>query len=351
MSYDVVKADINKDSDIIIDFWNQNNPKNLDEKFAWMYSSNPDGEASTWLVKHRETSEIVGMASVFPRKFRFKDEFFIGGIQGDFFVSSKHRSFGPALMLIRALVDSLTELDYDFLFGFPNKQAELIFRRAGYAQLGITKKYIRLFNVKRLLSEKKYLPKKLIDIASPVINVIVNYTYPDSWVFNLGRFKTELSNKIIHNIEGLADLYHQETFSTNKTKEYLSWKYENDPDEENMFFFLLQNDCAVGCIIFSIEEDKFVNVKDVLHNHDAPSLKTLFALFFRHMKKTNCEYAYVQMYAGSSLLTSTNNLDMTESKQGRKVVYTTNLNRPRSAQLEVLINSRCFTLSKSDEDS
>jgi hypothetical protein len=352
MSYEIIKSDIRKDKDIIIDFWNKNNEKKLNDKFDWMYLSNPDGLASTWLIRHKDGSELVGMASVFPRRFRYRDKTFIAGIQGDFFIHSEHRSFGPALMLIRAILNSLVESNYDFLFGFPNKKADPIFKRAGYRNLGVTKKYVRLFDIRRLLSERTPIPGVLLGPISTVSNQLLKLVYPDAWIFNLGRFAASISDTFDFDIQYLSEHYHQNYFTSYKTRDYLKWKYEQDPDDENKFFVIKDaSNQVVGCIVFCIEDNRYIQMREILHTEGLITLSALLSIFFKQVKKLNCEYAYVQIYENSALLSSSNNLDLTISDQGRKIVFATNANKETEPLLNDLLHSQVFNLLKSDEDS
>jgi hypothetical protein len=352
MSYEILKADIQKDRQAILDFWNSHNDKPLDEKFDWFYQSNPDGPATTYLVKHSDTPGYVGIASVFPRKFQFKEESFTAGIQGDFFIQSNHRSFGPALMLIRAIVNSLEDSDLDFLYCFPNRKAEPIFRRAGYEYLGATKKYTRLFDIRRLLAEKTPIPDNLASAISPIANLLVNFKYPDMWTFNFGRFETGITNKLDFDIDHLSTQYHKSWFSSHKTRSYLEWKYEQDPDDDNKFFYLKDNSGrVVGCIVYCHEENNLVHIREILHTEDQYTLSSLIGLFYKKIRQSNCEYVYAQIYENSGILRTTNNLDLTVSDQGRKIYFSANTNKESHRRITHLLRSSHFCLSSSDEDT
>lgn len=352
MSYEIIKADIDQDRDAIIEFWDSHNEKTIKPKFDWFYKDNPDGEATTFLVKHAETPGYVGMASVFPRKFAYKDELYTAGIQGDFFIQNKHRTFGPALMLIRTIINSISELDLDFLFAFPNRKAEPIFRRAGYDYLGSTKKYTRLFKIERLLTDKTPIPDSLAKLISPVTNQLVNLSYPDAWTFNLGRFSARVTDKLDFNMDHLLDEYQKSWFTSLKTTTYLSWKYEQDPDDENQFFYITnRSNQVVGCIIFCFEHPNLIQIREILHTQDQYTLSALIGLFFKHMNRDNCEYAYAQLYEHSGILRAYNNLDLTIADQGRKVACALNKDKETYDKVSRLLHSPQFCLTKSDEDS
>jgi hypothetical protein len=293
------------------------------------------------------------MASVFPRKFAFKQEVYTAGIQGDFYIQPDHRSFGPALMLIRTIVNSLEDSEFDFLYAFPNRKAELIFRRAGYELLGSTKKYTRLFNLHRLLNVKARIPNGLSALLTPVANLLLNFNYPDAWTFNLGRYETAVTRKLDFDIDYLTAQYHDNWFTSYKSSGYLRWKYEMDPDDENIYFCIKdKTGRVVGCVVYCREEQYMIEIREILHTQDQYTLSSLLGLFFKQIKHdSGCEYAYAQMYENSGILRSTNNLDLTVSDQGRKIFYTVNTSKQNSAKLSQLLLSSHFCLTKSDEDS
>lgn len=352
MSYVIVKSDIRKDKDAIIRFWNENNAKSLDKKFQWMYLSNPDGLASTWLIKKQETSDIIGMASIFPRKFCYDNRTYNAGIQGDFFIHKDHRSFGPALMLIRTVIKYFKNSDIDFLYAFPNRKAEPIFRRAGYESLGTLRKYTRLFDIKDLLAAKTNLPNPLLRIISPISNQLLKLIYPDTWILNFNLYDVKITNTIDFDIDFLLKIYHDNCFTVHKTTRYLKWKYENDPDDNNYFFYIKDNTHRVlGCIVFCIESNNIIQIREILHTYNQSTLSALLALFFKHIKKDNINYAYAIIYDNCSFMVHSNNLDLTPSRRGRNIVYTLNPNTEEDTQISNLLHSQSFFLCNSDEDS
>jgi hypothetical protein len=192
----------------------------------------------------------------------------------------------------------------------------------------------------------------LSKFVSPISNQLVKLIYPDTWAFNLGRFEEKITNTLDFDIQHLSNLYHQNCFATDKTKDYLKWKYESDPDDDNKFFYIKNaSQHVVGCIVFCIEPSNYVQVREILHTQDPCILTALMGLFFKHAKKANCEYAYAQIYEKSGILTSSNNLDLTVSNHGRKIFYVTNPSKSTEAQLDNYLHSPYFNLFKSDEDS
>jgi hypothetical protein len=255
-------------------------------------------------------------------------------------------------MLIRAIAKSLEDTDYDFFLLFPNEKAEPIFKRADYKYLGMTKKYMRVFNVTLLLTDKTPIPIFLSKLISPALNQLVKLIYPDTWFFNLGRFETKTTKTLDFETQYLSSLYHQNCFATDKTKDYLKWKYENTPGSENIFFYIIDtSQRVVGCIVFCVEASNNVQIREILHTQEPSILEALLGLFFKHIKKFKYEYAYALIYENSSILTSSNYLDLTISDYRRKVFYITNPSKSTEAQLNDYLHSPFFNLFASDQDN
>jgi hypothetical protein len=135
MAYDLVSVDLARDRDAIISFWDRHHQQSLKAKFDWMYLRNPAGPAMVWMVRHRGSGELVGMTSLFPRRFVLGSRVVLGAVAGDLFVSAVHRSAGPALMLQRALLEAADRGAVNFVLAFPNARSEPIIRRVGYQRI------------------------------------------------------------------------------------------------------------------------------------------------------------------------------------------------------------------------
>ena len=110
------------------------------DKFAWLYLEAPEPPATVLVL--RADGVAVGTAGVGLRRMQLGADRGRAGLLADLAVDKAHRSVGPALALVRAgkaLVDEELALAY----GFPNKLAEGVFKRAGYKPLGTIARYAR----------------------------------------------------------------------------------------------------------------------------------------------------------------------------------------------------------------
>jgi GNAT superfamily N-acetyltransferase len=350
MSYRVAKADLKSDKQQIIDFWNSQNPKPLEQKFSWIYEGNPDGDADTWVIEHEDSNEIIGMISVFPRFFTHAKKLYKAGIQGDFFIHPKHRSFGPALMLVRAIAKNLDQSDYDFLYGFPNATAEPVFKRAGFSILGQPTKFTRLYDIERLIQTKFSVNSSIIRIPALIGNKLLNFLYRDSWLYNLGRYTSCITRTPDPQVEELADDYQRIESTTNKTKTYLTWKYTDDPDDDNYFYnvFNRQN-LLIGCILYRHDLNT-IEIRDALYR-DRNSAIDLFALFFRMTKKSGVEYAYLDVYSANGFRQIIDELQLTKAQSGQSIYYKLPSDHVKSQDVLKLLNSKDFLLLRTDQDT
>ena len=114
-------------------------------KYRWLYEEAPDRPPVVFLLvaDGAPAAQAVGTAGVGLRRFVASGAELRAGILGDLAVDREHRSVMPALTLVReAKAWALGELD--FAYGFPNKSAEGVFKRAGYKPLGAIGRYVRV---------------------------------------------------------------------------------------------------------------------------------------------------------------------------------------------------------------
>jgi hypothetical protein len=113
-------------------------------KYRWLYEEAPDRPSVVFLlVAEGAAAHAVGTAGVGLRRVVANGVELRAGLAGDLAVDREHRSVMPALTLVReAKAWALAELD--LVYGFPNRSAEGVFKRAGYKPLGTIGRYVRV---------------------------------------------------------------------------------------------------------------------------------------------------------------------------------------------------------------
>ncbi len=129
-----------RDRAAIVRLWVENlphiSPSICAERFEWLYRDNPLGPTHTWLAFDNGSGDVVGCASVLPRQVVVEGELFHAGLAIDFSIDRRHRSYGVAIQLQRAVSEQIWEHGIRFVFAFPNSPSRGVFRRVGYQTIG-----------------------------------------------------------------------------------------------------------------------------------------------------------------------------------------------------------------------
>jgi hypothetical protein len=118
----------------------------VEAKYRWLYADAPDRPAVVLVLSAHAAGDapvVVGSAGVGIRRFHAGGGDVRAALLADLAVDRAHRQLLPALRLVRA-AKALAESDFAFAYGFPNRLAEGVFKRAGYAELGRIVRYARV---------------------------------------------------------------------------------------------------------------------------------------------------------------------------------------------------------------
>src|SRR5579885_1734712 len=112
MTLEVRLADLENDSKPLVALLNSQLSPDIDSaRFDWLYRRAPHGKGKVWLAKDLDSGELVGAAAAFPRQIFWKGRMESGCVLGDFCVSTKYRSLGPALQLQRKCMEAISTRD------------------------------------------------------------------------------------------------------------------------------------------------------------------------------------------------------------------------------------------------
>ena len=107
-----------------------------DRKFEHMFGSGSYPDLITFLLYSDREKDAVGVASLFSRGFELGGREYRAGFNFDISVKPKHRTLGPALMLVKALLKEAERSGYSVLIANPNTKSSIVFKRAGYVLTG-----------------------------------------------------------------------------------------------------------------------------------------------------------------------------------------------------------------------
>lgn len=227
-SYTVRELNLTIEADILELFalWDDVYPNVLKKKFDWLYLKNPAGLARVWIVSDAH-GKIAGAAAVFPRRFRIAGASRLAGLAGDFLIHPTHRTLGPAVALQRQVCAEATRGWVDFLYGFPNRLAEPMFKRVGFALLTERGRWVIPIRTAPLLATMRG-GRLLGALASPVADYSLRLGL--WWRRRNAGVRYQVSNGPDERFRSLWNAVGIDvTVALDRTVDYLRWRYAAAP--------------------------------------------------------------------------------------------------------------------------
>lgn len=134
------------------------NPAYDTARFDWLHTRNPAGPGRFWMAVDLATGETVGTAAAFPRLFSVRGCEERGWVLGDFCVSDRHRSLGPALKLQRSCLDLAADARTPFCYDFPSRAMMTVYQRLRITPRGQMRRLVKLLRIEHKLAELTGLP-------------------------------------------------------------------------------------------------------------------------------------------------------------------------------------------------
>jgi len=350
MGYEVIQADLNRDKEAILKFWNNHHDRKLDSKYQWLYEQNPDGKAMVWLALEIETGEYVGMTTLFPRNILYMNHQRLSSIAGDLFISPAHRSLKAAIMLQRALLATVDAGVASSIYVFPNRQAALVMRRVGYKRIG---SMVRMVWILRSLKQlkKRGTNKFIRKIVSPLIDFFLRYRSLIPVLFYRHKLKCINLKKLDQRYDHLWNrCKNQFVISLDKNASYMNWKYASDPKGNSNFFCVIDINGLdmYGCIAFREDEDT-IEIRDLILDDNDSVNRVLIHKFLRHVKSLQPESVYASVLDNSSLKDRLQKLGFMQRDKGLDVLYYTSA--ATSCDMSAMSESRNWLLINNDDDT
>ncbi len=282
--YTIVEADIEKDRDELLRLLKRNLKGISGERYSWSYLSSPYGPALCWMAREDGSGRCVGSGSLFPRMIYAEGEALRGAVAGDFSVDGEHRAYGPAVGLQRMILASFRGHGLDFIYGVPNRQSELVFRRIGYVELGSYAMYVKV--LKTEYKNGQYIPPaRITSLCSGIID------------FGLKGVSREMRYRRPSNVSIEAPEYFDGRFDMlwtrasggfgiigERNSRFLNWRYGESPLHDYRTLALVKDGEVAGYVVFYTEENA-CHVADVFFADDGATGDALFSEFILYARK------------------------------------------------------------------
>jgi len=230
-AYSVCELHLQQNRNDVLNIWKQSGLNVLEAKYSWMYENNPYGSATGWLVRD-SGGQAVGFVALFPRGIKINGKLHSSALVGDFVIIKEHRTLGPALMLQKAVVESRAKHNFDFIYGIPNRQAEVVLQRAGYRQVGPAIRMTRPFRSHYYL-RRKLSSSLLADTLAGAIDPILHWTGKEVRQSRNNRFRLEEMWDFDERFDDLSALVSDPlAIVGERNSAYLHWRYLRCPHKK-----------------------------------------------------------------------------------------------------------------------
>ena len=349
MNYVINQAEKQTDENIVLGLWKGSLQYADAEKYERIYKSNAYGPSWGWLTSLQDTAEHIGFAGLCQRQFFIEGNKVSAGVAIDFTIDKEYRGFGPALKLQRAVIADLKCKGIEFIYGFPNKQAESVFKRVKYKVIG---KMARLVKVIRSDYKLKDIMKSevLCKMVSPIVDQIIIKTFKERMYRRSPKVTIEVTDFFDERFDAIWDkAKSQFNIIGDRSAGYLNWRYGSILKNNAKIFCLLDNskDSILGYIVFSIENN-ICHVIDLLFLDMITSFDLLIAEFIAYMRKERVYAIYLPYLGSTAVVDRLNAWGFVKREEERSIML---FAENRSYQVEYLLNKENWHLLEGDRKS
>lgn len=245
-------ADLQRDRELLISLLFQHLTRSSDRaRFEWLYQRNPHGPARAWLATDAGTGEIIGTSASFRRRVVVNGVEQTGWVLGDFCISGKYRSLGPALQLQRATLAAVGDSGQaEFCYDFPSRQLAAIYQRLGIVPVARMIRLVKLLHLGEKLQRVGW-SKALARPAGWLGNLVLQASNPArvnkrGWdiAIHEGKCSEEFS-ALLQNTPA------QNTLEVQRSAEYLNWRYLQHPSVCHQILTARKGRDLHGYLVFS----------------------------------------------------------------------------------------------------
>lgn len=252
MSIVIHQADLDSDQGVIVDMLRRYLSSAADDRhYKWLYKENPHGTARAWIARDTANQAVVGVAAAFPRCVFLKGESRLVWVFGDFCVSERYRSLGPAMQIQRALLAAAAAMpDLAGWYDFPSHNMAAVYKRLGLTEQGALIRMARLLRADRVVAQS-YGHPGLARGAALLGNLwlalsigVKSIDRTISVQSHVGSFTAEFTD--------LAEVAgSQYGACTNRSADYLNWRFLENPHNRYECLVARKSGRLCGYLLFT----------------------------------------------------------------------------------------------------
>jgi hypothetical protein len=267
------RADLKSDKAALVNLFQRCLVASYDgQRFDWLYFNNPHGPAQAWVAETPESGELAGAAAGFPRKMYCEGKEVVGLVLGDFCMSERFRSLGPALLLQRACLEGAQESPFEFFYDFPSGNMMAVYKRMGVLQSGALKRWAKPIRAERVI--QRVLKSKG---ATRMVSGIVDFVLAQrGWKGSKDACELRLHEGLCGEAFTVLDEGFRERpgLRTSRSAEYLNWRYLADPSNKYEIVTAYREDTLAGCAALTGDGEDWA-IADLWAKEDAVAARLL----------------------------------------------------------------------------
>jgi GNAT superfamily N-acetyltransferase len=251
-------------------------------RFDWLYKRNPHGKVRVWLAIDADR-EIIGSAAAFPRRLYTAQEEKTGWVFGDFCVSDRYRSLGPALLLQRALLQAVNSEGVALGYDFPSAAMMAIYKRLGVKPAGRMIRLAKPLRADRIV-RRRIKSEALAAGVSALANILLSIRHCPSKKDSSISFDSHdrrCDEEFTLLAERLGSLYGH---CVRRCADYLNWRYLENPYCKLRMITARRRGRLVGFTVFAPVDQDGVIV-DLFGENEPPMLLGLVQEASEHLKE------------------------------------------------------------------
>ncbi len=268
-------GDVDADRPLAVEMFRRYlNPDYDGVRFDWMYRRNPHGRGRLWIAADASDGSTAGVAGAFPRRMQVGQRETLAWVLGDFCVSDRHRSIGPALSLQRACLEPVAAGVVPFCYDFPGPRMMAVYRRMGIGPFGEMVRFCRLLRldgpVRRHVRGPAVLTRVVGTLGSMVLarRTLRTPVTPGLTVaLHDGPCGDEFSAVASRQVATSG-------VRVQRSAEYLNWRYLENPFCRHEVMTARRAGTLVGYAVFHEQDGRTATVVDMLAP-DAPTVGDL----------------------------------------------------------------------------
>lgn len=227
-----------------------NSELSTSEYFDWQYRNGPYGIATILLAKDDDDS-IIGIEPILPMKLYVNNKVTLSSLSCNSVVDPDFRKRGIFSRLVSNILKIIEKKEISTIYGIPNIKSYNIFMRNGFDEINQLPLLIKPLKFSKYFSHPTKGLIRLIEIFFKVKN-----GKSDIELFS-GEINSDFE-KIIKNLSNRVSILQK------RDKEFLQWRYRDNPAKKYDIHVLKENTQLKGYIVTTVAELKEKKIGVVL---------------------------------------------------------------------------------------